>query len=118
MDEAKAGALYVQRRLLDGESKKSDLGFPLGTVLFLLIVLGISGLLSWCYHWEKIKDLYIRHTSFSFRDTSSDPVGHGGSSTSSDNPGIQRQELSLAVVMPGDNLAKFIACPCPVDRQS
>lgn len=103
MDAAKAGVLHVQRRIIFLEdpsgvdTKKPNAVFPLRTVMVLVLILGITALLSWCYHWEKIKTLYFRHRSSYFGDMSFVPTGnpnvpdaHCGSSSSCNNPGIEK----------------------------
>ncbi|GLJ30193.1 hypothetical protein SUGI_0597160 [Cryptomeria japonica] len=98
------------------DSKKPNLGFPLGTAFVLLIVLGFSALFSICYHWEKIRSFHSRHASHSFSATSSQqlqpnpPLQIDDDSTSN----LEVHQLqSLPVLMPGDEMPKFIAWPSP-----
>lgn len=38
-------------------SSRPTLGFPLGTVLLLLVIFSLSGMFSCCYHWDKLRSL-------------------------------------------------------------
>ncbi|KAH9300831.1 hypothetical protein KI387_012414 [Taxus chinensis] len=114
---------------VDGEGRtslgerKSSLGFPLGTALVILIVLGISALFSCCYHWERIRSFPSRTNSSSsfpeipMQDNLQLQVD-AVSPSSSKNPDIeQNQSRSLPVLMPGDEMPKFIAWPAPVFKR-
>ncbi|KAH9300830.1 hypothetical protein KI387_012413, partial [Taxus chinensis] len=124
MEVATAGVWHLQRRLMEDLSGGVDpkrplnVGFSLGTAIVVFMVLGMSALLSCCYHWKKINTLYSRHTRSNFSDTSTQTVGpdlcDAEASLPIKNLGIQQQGgRMLAVVMPGDQSPNFIACPCP-----
>ncbi|WCJ32044.1 hydroxyproline-rich glycoprotein family protein [Euphorbia peplus] len=96
------------------DASRPSLGFPLGTALLLIIIFTLSGIFSCCYHWDKLRSL---RRSFS---DDNDPFTHDLEATSpsskpkSLHPDFkQTQSLSLPVLMPGDQIPKFIALPCP-----
>lgn len=142
------------------DASRPSLGFPLGTALLLIIIFSLSGILSCCYHWDKLRSL---RQSFS----DSDPQNHSSPHKSKLHTTVRIitnflitiyfshltfvnyfrnffvmkiwtrrqkfvnsndvlflfvsviQELkknmgqSFSVMMPGDEVPKFIAMPCP-----
>ncbi|BAT99394.1 hypothetical protein LR48_Vigan07g130000 [Vigna angularis] len=86
------------------DTSRPSLGFPLGTALLLIIIFSLSGMFSCCYHWDKLR---------SFRQSLSPP--HPQPSLTQSQPSMVKQNKgqSLPVLMPGDELPKFIAMPCP-----
>lgn len=44
----------------DHVSSRPTLGFPLGTALLLIIIFCLSGIFSFCYHWDKLRSLRRR----------------------------------------------------------
>lgn len=118
MDDIFAGG---HRRI---DTTRPTLGFPLGTALILVIVFGISALFSCCYHWEKIRNMH-RHDG---RSNSSQPTNRAFSpeihamvplsspanfSPLSKNSRQYQSRDSLPVMMPGDDIPKFVAYPSP-----
>ncbi|CAN6458823.1 unnamed protein product [Victoria cruziana] len=92
------------------------LGFPLGTALLVLLIFCISGIVSCCYHYEKIRSL--RRSSDSngaAADHTAEPEGSDAASataTAKSAPFHQKQENgTLPVLMPGDKFPKFVAWP-------
>ncbi|XP_016507551.2 uncharacterized protein At5g65660-like [Nicotiana tabacum] len=118
------------------DPSRPSLGFPLGTALLLLIIFSLSGIFSCCYHWDKLRSLRR-----SFSDSTDLEAGDDPSSLKSKAHMIRLQNLPLqttqnqstnsdnfqfnwnwkqnqisnmpAVLMPGDQVPKFIALPCP-----
>ncbi|TKY58755.1 hypothetical protein E2542_SST15826 [Spatholobus suberectus] len=90
------------------DASRPSLGFPLGTALLLIIIFSLSGILSCCYHWDRIRSL---RQSFS----DSDPHMHSSPTKSNKHSTElgQSRGQSLPVLMPGDEVPKFIAMPCP-----
>lgn len=90
------------------DARPIGVSFPLGTALVLIIVLSFSAIFSFCYHWARLR----RRVPSSVFDT---PVV----STAPEHclpklPSAKLQTVpSLPVVMPGDDMPKFIAWPCP-----
>ncbi|KAL2344449.1 hypothetical protein Fmac_005734 [Flemingia macrophylla] len=78
------------------DASRPSLGFPLGTALLLIIIFALSGILSCCYHWDRLRP---------FRQMPSSPT--------KSNPSKDLRQNSLPVLMPGDEVPKFIAMPCP-----
>ncbi|KAM3318517.1 hypothetical protein ACQJBY_035963 [Aegilops geniculata] len=97
-------------------SSRPTLGFPLGTALLLLVIFSLSGIFSCCYHWDRLRSLLWSrhpgmlqdgpHTIISIGSTPS----KAASEHKSEKAG---KECGLPVIMPGDNIAKFYARPCP-----
>ncbi|KAL1327438.1 uncharacterized protein At5g65660 isoform X2 [Arachis ipaensis] len=83
------------------DASRPSLGFPLGTALLLIIIFTLSGVFSCCYHWDKFRS--FRQSQFPSSPTKSNL----------NEPKKQNREESLPVLMPGDQLPKFIAMPCP-----
>ncbi|GFZ18875.1 hydroxyproline-rich glycoprotein family protein [Actinidia rufa] len=95
------------------DASRPSIGFPLGTALLLIIIFSLSGVFSCCYHWDKLRS--FRRSFDSDRDLEADDDG----SLSKPNPTYtsskQNQSQSLPVLMPGDQIPKFIALPCPCE---
>ncbi|KAK6287672.1 PREDICTED: uncharacterized protein At5g65660 [Theobroma cacao] len=95
------------------DASRPSLGFPLGTALLLIIIFSLSGIFSCCYHWDKLRSL---------RRSISDGTGPDAdieASPSKSKPEYmdlkENQSQSLPVLMPGDQIPKFIALPCPCE---
>ncbi|XWS29634.1 hypothetical protein CRYUN_Cryun24cG0046300 [Craigia yunnanensis] len=95
------------------DASRPSLGFPLGTALLLIIIFSLSGIFSCCYHWKKLRSLRR-----SFAD-GTDPDADIEASPSKSKPEYtdlkKNQSQSLPVLMPGDQIPKFIALPCPCE---
>ncbi|CDY18680.1 BnaA09g07150D [Brassica napus] len=97
------------------DASRPSLGFPLGTALLLIIIFSLSGIFSCCYHWDKHRSLRRSlanasgHPSAASADIESSPL-----KPRLPFPDLKKnQNLSVTVLMPGDNTPKFIALPCP-----
>ncbi|KAG2293648.1 hypothetical protein Bca4012_036140 [Brassica carinata] len=97
------------------DASRPSLGFPLGTALLLIIIFSLSGIFSCCYHWDKHRSLRR-----SLANASGHPTATSADIESSPFkprhpfPELKKnQNLSVPVLMPGDNTPKFIALPCP-----
>ncbi|XP_057784337.1 uncharacterized protein At5g65660 [Salvia miltiorrhiza] len=88
-----------------GGGSRPSLGFPLGTALLLVVIFSLSGIFSCCYHWDKLR----RTLSLDAADADLGPIKPKPSNTNLK----QKENQSLPVIMPGDNVPKFIALPCP-----
>ncbi|KAK7317790.1 hypothetical protein RJT34_02319 [Clitoria ternatea] len=84
------------------DASRPSLGFPLGTALLLIFIFTLSGILSCCYHWDRLRSLRHHHPS---------PTKSKLQSTEM----RQNWGQSLPVLMPGDEVPKFIAMPCPCE---
>lgn len=94
------------------DTSRPSLGFPLGTALLLLIIFSLSGIFSCCYHWEKFRSLHqsLSHLEAAQAHTQSPPSKSKPHSTETEG---EKKGQSLTVLMPGDEVPKFIAMPCP-----
>ncbi|KAI3451856.1 hypothetical protein Pfo_008521 [Paulownia fortunei] len=96
-----------------GAGSRPSLGFPLGTALLLVVIFSLSGIFSCCYHWDKLR----RSLSLDATDLEADG-DLGPSKPKATHMDLKQQEnQSLPVIMPGDNVPKFIALPCPCEPQ-
>ncbi|XP_057443640.1 uncharacterized protein At5g65660-like [Lotus japonicus] len=96
------------------DASRPTLGFPLGTALLLIIIFSLSGIFSCCYHWDKLRSL--RHQSFSDLEAAANSSSSPSNSKlkpHSKVEGSSNSQKSLTVLMPGDEVPKFIAMPCP-----
>ncbi|XP_073045366.1 uncharacterized protein At5g65660-like [Primulina eburnea] len=94
-----------------GSSSRPTIAFPIGTVLLLLVIFGLSGILSFCYHWEKRRHITSRRTARV--EAGALDVGHCKPQALHMNLKLPKNNGLPVVVMPGDNVPKFIALPCP-----
>ncbi|KAJ9670344.1 hypothetical protein PVL29_026718 [Vitis rotundifolia] len=95
------------------DPSRPSLGFPLGTALLLIIIFSLSGIFSCCYHWDKLRSL--RRSFSDDRDPEAD-VQESPSKTKPEYTGLkQNLSQSMPVLMPGDQIPKFIALPCPCE---
>ncbi|XP_073290906.1 uncharacterized protein At5g65660 [Primulina huaijiensis] len=94
-----------------GSDSRPSLGFPLGTALLLLVIFTLSGMFFCCYHWDKLR------RTLSLRPPDLEADGDLGSSKpkSPHDKSKQQGNQSMSVIMPGDNVPKFIAMPCPCE---
>ncbi|KAK4410106.1 hypothetical protein Sango_0083600 [Sesamum angolense] len=83
------------------------LGFPLGTALVLVVIFTLSGLFSCCYHWDKLRRSFP-HLAAAAAD------GDLASFPKPSHKEKKKQSLPV-IIMPGDDVPKFIAVPCPCE---
>ncbi|KAE8665753.1 hypothetical protein F3Y22_tig00112530pilonHSYRG00251 [Hibiscus syriacus] len=96
------------------DASRPSLGLPLGTALLLLVIFSLSGIFSCCYHWDKLKFLRGSFDDDAAADGADIEASHfKPKPNETDVKKNQRQ--SLPVLMPGDNIPKFIALPCPCE---
>ncbi|KAG8384196.1 hypothetical protein BUALT_Bualt04G0092900 [Buddleja alternifolia] len=88
-----------------GGGSRPSLGFPLGTALLLVVIFSLSGIFSCCYHWDKLRRSFAQHAA--------DLEAAKPKLPNMDLK--QKENQSLPVIMPGDNIPKFIAMPCPCE---
>ncbi|KAI3872347.1 hypothetical protein MKX03_019614 [Papaver bracteatum] len=110
----------------DGSSRPA-FGFPIGTALLLIFIFSIGGFFSCCYHRSKLRSPR-RSFSHNYNHHEEEDTDLEANGTNNHNPviqspsskpsqiyshGNQNTNGSIPVIMPGDNIAKFIALPCP-----
>ncbi|KAL6498163.1 hypothetical protein OROGR_028560 [Orobanche gracilis] len=94
-----------------GDGYRPSLGFPLGTALLLVVIFSLSGIFSCCYHWDKLRRAFSLHAA---TDLEADgDLGPSSELKTSQMDSRQQVVQSLPVIMPGDNVPKFIALPSP-----
>ncbi|KAK9231419.1 hypothetical protein WN943_021653 [Citrus x changshan-huyou] len=96
-----------------GDASRPSLGFPLGTALLLIVIFSLSGIFSCCYHWDKVRSL--RRSFSEHADPEADNEGSPSKSKAAHMDLKKNQSQSLPVLMPGDQIPKFIALPCPCE---
>ncbi|KAI3932975.1 hypothetical protein MKW98_029208 [Papaver atlanticum] len=78
--------------------------FPLGAALLLVVIFCLSGVLSCYCHWGKLGSA----------SSNADLEANTPNKLTSTYPSLKMdQRESLPVLMPGDNIPRFIAMPCP-----
>ncbi|XP_031505763.1 uncharacterized protein At5g65660-like isoform X2 [Nymphaea colorata] len=97
-------------------STRPIVGFPLGTALLVLVIFCISGIVSCCYHYEKIRSLRRSSDSNSASaEPAAEPQDAAATATTKSTPfhqSFKKQEsVTLSVLMPGDEFPKFVAWP-------
>ncbi|GFP87517.1 uncharacterized protein at5g65660 [Phtheirospermum japonicum] len=95
-----------------GGGSRPSLGFPLGTALLLVVIFSLSGIFSCCYHWDKLRRSLSHHAADLEADGDSRPrqaYNHANVQNLK-----QQENQSLPVIMPGDNVPRFIALPVSV----
>ncbi|KAG8061806.1 hypothetical protein GUJ93_ZPchr0003g16463 [Zizania palustris] len=100
-------------------SSRPTLGFPLGTALLIFVIFSLSGIFSCCYHWDKLRSLlWSRHPDVILQEGQQHTIISVASSPPSKTTCDQKhekggKECGLPVIMPGDNIPRFFARPCP-----
>ncbi|XP_050377890.1 uncharacterized protein At5g65660 [Argentina anserina] len=98
------------------DASRPSLGFPLGTALLLIIIFSLSGVFSCCYHWDKLRSLRRSFSEDSNPEASDDIEGRSLSKSKPAHLDMkQNQKQSVPVIMPGDQIPKFMALPCPCE---
>ncbi|KAE8697367.1 auxin-responsive protein IAA9 [Hibiscus syriacus] len=95
------------------DASRPSLGFPLGTALLLLIIFSLSGIFSCCYHWDKLK--FLRGSFDAAAAEAADIEASPSKPKPNDTDVKKNQGQSFPVLMPGDDIPKFIALPCPCE---
>ncbi|KAI5597969.1 hypothetical protein POPTR_002G108100v4 [Populus trichocarpa] len=99
----------------EGDTNRPSLGFPVGLVLLLFMLFIMSGLFSCCLHWEKVLSL-LGVSSEDNHSHIEEDVEHLPQKSSPPHVKLKRnQGQSLPVLMPGDQVPKFIAMACPCE---
>ncbi|KAL3844934.1 hypothetical protein ACJIZ3_002337 [Penstemon smallii] len=98
-----------------GDSSRPSLGFPLGTALLLVVIFSLSGVFSCCYHWDKLRRTFSLHPSD--LEAADGDLGYPTKPTTNSHKDLKKQKsMSMPVIiMPGDNVPKFVAMPCPCE---
>ncbi|MCO5604148.1 hypothetical protein L7F22_058308 [Adiantum nelumboides] len=107
-----------------GGGSKPGLSFPLGTGLVVLIILFVSALFSFCYHWLTINK--IRRAAITPSSTGSDAAQEAVSSATPNEDGkplptmtkLDMVQCPPVVYMAGEYIPRFIAVPCPFSGAS
>ncbi|KAL4333658.1 hypothetical protein GQ457_07G024430 [Hibiscus cannabinus] len=99
-------------------SSRPIIGYPLGVALLLILLFCISGFLIGCVNWHKLQALILRYS----------PDHDHNDNTRSDidrSPDVRPPFLatagqklvgqSLPVLMPGDEVPRFLAMACPCE---
>ncbi|KAK7321293.1 hypothetical protein VNO77_31787 [Canavalia gladiata] len=105
--------------LQDTAASRVSIGFPLGLALLFICLLFICGFFCCCLHWNKIQYLF---PFCGFNNPQSLPhaqIPANHLTSSPQKPAFpvvmmkQNYAKSLPVLMPGDDIPKFIATACP-----
>nr|XP_016449220.1 PREDICTED: uncharacterized protein At5g65660-like [Nicotiana tabacum] len=94
-------------------SSRPTIAFPLGLALLVLVLVCIIGSFACCYHWNKLRSLLCSSASAThLDDQSSDDSAHV-SAFKIIQAQKQKNGESLTILMPGDEVPKFVALPTP-----
>uniref|UniRef100_A0A2P2PJZ3 Hydroxyproline-rich glycoprotein family protein n=1 Tax=Rhizophora mucronata TaxID=61149 RepID=A0A2P2PJZ3_RHIMU len=96
----------------DEESARPSIGFPLGLSLLLFMLFSMSMLFTCCLHWDKLRSLLGFSSDGDAHVPEADAV-HVPQKSASPRISKQNPAQSLPVLMPGDQVPKFIAMACP-----
>ncbi|KAJ8638198.1 hypothetical protein MRB53_012465 [Persea americana] len=102
----------------NGDASRPALGFPLGTALLLIVIFCLSGIFSCCYHWDRLRALRLAFSRSSISDTNTGPIQSPPKSMPLHKDLEKKESQSLPVIMPGDQIPKYIAWPCPCEPNS
>ncbi|EPS73743.1 hypothetical protein M569_01015, partial [Genlisea aurea] len=83
------------------DESRPSIGFPIGTAILLLLIFTLSGIISFCYHWNKLRNIL----------SPTNPNSHVGNSPPPHH--LNANGKLTVIVMPGDDFPKFVALPCP-----
>ncbi|OIT31114.1 PREDICTED: uncharacterized protein At5g65660-like [Nicotiana attenuata] len=90
-------------------SSRPTIAFPLGLALLVLVLVCITGIFACCYHWNKLRSLLCSSASATHLDDQSSD----GSVFKIIQAQKQKNGESLTILMPGDEVPKFVALPTP-----
>ncbi|XP_073158298.1 uncharacterized protein At5g65660-like [Henckelia pumila] len=98
----------------NGTGSRPTVAFPVGTALLLLLIFGLSGIFSFCYHWEKRRHAISRRTA-AHVEAGTALIDHHVCKPQAPHMNLKQPESQVlpVIVMPGDNVPKFIAVPSP-----
>ncbi|TQD98682.1 hypothetical protein C1H46_015675 [Malus baccata] len=96
----------------DEVSTRPSLAFPVSLALLVLLLLSTSIFFLCCLHFDKLRSLFLSSVE------EGNPDDHilpdlDQKSTRPNMMEKQNQQKSLTVLMPGDQVPKFIAIACP-----
>ncbi|KAL9382233.1 hypothetical protein Peur_025268 [Populus x canadensis] len=97
------------------DASRPSLGFPLGAALLFISILSLSGVFSCCYHWDKLRSFRRRRSSSEHPDPGAYIETSPSKSKLFQMDLKQYHNQGMPVVMPGDDVPKFIALPCPCE---
>nr|GMD88894.1 Hydroxyproline-rich glycoprotein family protein [Ipomoea batatas] len=102
-------------------SSRSIIAFPLGLGLLGVVLICITGFFSCCYHWDKLRSLFVGSstvTDSQLSTQSSVDVRNNSPPKPIKMPAEAKQEQSMTILMPGDDVPKFVAMPTPLHKGS
>ncbi|KAM1014334.1 hypothetical protein TB2_044162 [Malus domestica] len=94
------------------EVSTPSLDFPVGLALLLLLLLSVSTFFLCCLHWDKVRSLFLSSVEEGNPDDHILP-DFDQKPTRPNMMEKQNQQKSLTVLMPGEQVPKFIAIACP-----
>nr|GMC95023.1 uncharacterized protein At5g65660-like [Ipomoea batatas] len=95
-------------------ASRPSMGFPLGTALLLILIFSLSGIFSCCYHWDRLRSFRRRSHFSNAADLEASAAGYGPHKPNHFPQKSKENHMqTLPVIMPGDEVPKFLALPCP-----
>ncbi|KAF7830052.1 hydroxyproline-rich glycoprotein family protein [Senna tora] len=104
--------------LEDTSSSRVSIGFPVGLALLFALFFFVCLFFCCCLHWDKLQSLLPSYGLLNLNNTHTNIQPHLTSSNNHKPPlpllmMKQKEVQSLPVLMPGDDVPKFIAMECP-----
>ncbi|KAF3447446.1 hypothetical protein FNV43_RR12632 [Rhamnella rubrinervis] len=105
----------MEDEALSSSATRPALAFPVGLALLVVVLFSMSAFFLCCLHWDKILSL-LKLSAQNNTDFHND-FAHNSPQKPAPSAIMpkQNQRQSIPVVMPGDDMPKFIAMPCPCE---
>ncbi|KAL4604409.1 hypothetical protein ACB092_10G191500 [Castanea dentata] len=95
------------------DSTRPLISFPVGLALLLILLLCMSAFFYCCFQWEKLRSLFISSMDDNISDIEADVPNSPRKPLPPHKITKRDESQSFSVLMPGDQVPKFIAMACP-----
>ncbi|KAF5455919.1 uncharacterized protein At5g65660-like [Juglans microcarpa x Juglans regia] len=96
----------------ESSSNRPSIGFPLGLGLLLIMLFCMVAFYAACLHWDKLRSL-LQSSPDVTSDLETNSPNSPRKPASPHKMPKKGENRSLSVLMPGDQVPKFIAIACP-----
>ncbi|KAG4954885.1 uncharacterized protein At5g65660-like [Glycine soja] len=106
--------------LQDTAASRVSIGFPLGSALLFVCLIFICGFFCCCLHWTKLQSFLQSHGIINTQSLAQTQI-QAELASSYQKPAFpvvmmkQNYAKTIPVLMPGDDIPKFIATACPCE---